>query len=109
MIDKINLKKEIGTRLKEIRENKMHMSKSDFADFINMKKQYLGMLENGQRGLTIEKVLEICDKTGISSDYLLRGIENSLKENAKQLLSKYSNEEIYNAFEILKDITLLIK
>jgi len=109
MIDKVLLKKEIGVRLKDIRENKMHMSKSDFAKLIDMKKQYFGMLENGQRGLTIEKAIEICDKTGVSSDYLLRGIDNSLKQNAKQLLSKYSNEEIYNAFEILKDITLLIK
>lgn len=87
----------------------MHMSKSEFASLIKMKSQYLGMVEAGQRGLTIEKAIDICDKTGISCDYLLCGIESSIREIAKKMLSKYSNENIYNAFEILKDFALLLK
>jgi len=109
MIDKEILKQEIGTRIKDIRINKMHMSKSEFAKLINMKSQYLGTVENGQRGLTVEKVIEICNKTNISCDYLLRGTENSIKSDAKKLLSKYSNADIYNAFEILKDLSLILK
>ena len=109
MIDKIALKKEIGIRIKDIRENKMHMSKSEFANLIKMKNQYLGMLEKGQRGLTVEKAIDISNKTGISCDYILRGIESSIKETAKTILSKYSNEDIYNAFELLKDLTIIIK
>ena len=109
MINKELLKKEIGTRIKEVRENKMHMSKSEFSNLIGMKSQYLGMLENGQKGLTIEKAIIICTKTGISTDYLLLGTENSLKNNTKKILSKYSNEDIYNAFEILKDLSLFLK
>ena len=59
MDNKETLKKNIGLRIKEIRVNKMHMSKSEFASLIEMKNQYLGMLENGQRGLTIEKAIYI--------------------------------------------------
>ncbi len=109
MINKDILKKEIGERIKDIRINKMHMSKSEFANLIDMKSQYLGTVENGQRGLTIEKAIEICNKTNISCDYLLLGSENSIKEFAKNILSKYSNEDIYTAFDIFKDLTLLIK
>lgn len=109
MDNKETLKKDIGLRIKEIRVNKMHMSKSEFASLIEMKNQYLGMLENGQRGLTIEKAIYICNKTGVTCDYLLRGTESSIKEVAQKMLSKYSNENIYTAFEILKDFALLLK
>ena len=109
MSDKDILKIEIGERIKNIRMNKMHMSKSAFAKLIGMKSQYLGTVESGQRGLTIETALKICNKTNITCDYLLRGIDNSIKDSAKDILSKYSNEDIYNAFELLKDLTLLLK
>lgn len=108
-MNKETLKKDIGLRIKEIRVNKMHMSKSEFASLIEMKNQYLGMLENGQRGLTIEKAIDICNKTGVTCDYLLRGMESSIKETAQEILSKYSNENIYTAFELLKDFALLLK
>lgn len=109
MTNKEILKIEIGKRVKEIREKRMHMSKCEFAKLIGMKNQYLGTVENGQRGLTVEKVIEICNKTGISSDYLLRGIEYSIEEKTKKILTKYSNEDIYNAFEILKDLAISLK
>lgn len=109
MVNKGNLKIEIGKRVKEIRENKMHMNKVQFAQLIGMKNQYLGTVENGQRGLTIEKVIEICSKCGVSTDYLLYGTDNSIQAYASELLSKYSNSDILKAFEIMKDFSILIK
>lgn len=98
------LKQEIGLRVKEIRENKMHMSKVQFANLIGMKNQYLGTVENGQRGLTVEKVIEICEKTNTSCEYLLRGINNSIEVNTHKILDKYGKTEVYKALEILKDL-----
>lgn len=102
------LKQEIGKRVTEIRKKKMHMNKVDFANLIGMKNQYLGTVENGQKGLTIEKAIEICDKTGVSCDYLLRGVDNSMEKYAKGVLEKYNKEEISKAFEIMKELTLLM-
>lgn len=109
MNNKELLKIEIGKRVKEIRETKMHMSKNQFAQLIGMQNQYLGTVESGKRGLTIEKAIEICNKTDVSSDYLLRGINSSIEETAKKILLKYSNEDIYKSFEIMKDLSLLLK
>lgn len=106
MINKEILKQEIGLRVKEIREKKMHMSKVQFANLIGMKNQYLGTVENGQRGLTVEKVIEISEKAGVSCDYLLRGIDNSLESNIGGLLTKYSKKEICKAIEILGELTV---
>ena len=109
MINKEILKQEIGFRVKEIRENKMHMTKVQFANLISMKNQYLGTVENGQRGLTIEKALEICEKAGVSCDYLLRGIDNSAETYASKLLNKYSEDEISRFFEIMRDLIMLMQ
>ena len=104
MINKNILKQEIGARVKEIRENKMHMTKVQFANLIGMKNQYLGTVETGQRGLTVEKVIEICKKTNTSCDFLLRGVNNSFEINTQKTLNKYGKDEICKAFEILKDL-----
>lgn len=108
MINKEILKQEIGLRVKQIREKKMHMTKVQFANLIGMKNQYLGTVENGQRGLTVEKAIEICEKTGVSCDYLLRGLDNSLETNAEGLLNKYSKDEVSKAFEILQELTIIL-
>lgn len=109
MINKDILKQEIGLRVKELREKKMHMTKVQFANLIGMKNQYLGTVENGQRGLTVEKAIEICEQTGVSCDYLLRGLDNSIESNAKTLLTKYSKLEVCKAFEIMKELASLMK
>lgn len=104
-----SLKIEIGKRLKTIREDKLHMSKQDFSQLIGMKPQYLATVESGKRGLTTEKVVHICNVCNISADYLLLGIDNYIETKAKELLSNYTNKEIHNAFEIMKNVTLIIK
>lgn len=106
MINKETLKQEIGLRVKEIREKKMHMTKVQFANLIGMKNQYLGTVENGQRGLTVEKAIEICEKTGVSCDYLLRGSDNYLESHIQGILNKYSKKEISKAFEILRELAM---
>jgi len=109
MTNKETLKLEIGNRIKEIRENKMHMSKHQFAQLIGMQDQYLGAVENGQKGLTVEKVIETCNKTNLSADYILRGITPSTEESLRKILSTYSIQEINKSFEILKNLSILLK
>ena len=109
MTNKEILKMEIGKRVENIRENTMHMTKCEFAKLIGMKNQYLGYVEFGEKGLTVEKVVEICNKTGISADYLLRGIDNPLKTQLEKILQKYNAEEIAKSFEVLNDLLILIK
>lgn len=109
MTNKEILKIEIGKRIENIRENIMHMNKVQFANLIGMKNQYLTYVEFGEKGLTIEKAVEICNKTGVSADYLLRGIENPLIDYSKEINSKYSVNEINKSFEILNDLLYLIK
>ena len=109
MKNKEIIKEEIGKRVKDIRENKMHMNKVQFSDLIGMKNQYLGAVETGKRGLTVEKTIEICKQTGVSCDYLLRGTENSLAAQAEKVLEKYSKYEIEKAFDLMKELMVFMK
>lgn len=109
MTNKEILRIEIGKRLEQIRENTMHMNKVQFANLIGMKNQYLSYVEFGEKGLTVEKVVEICNQTGVSADYLLRGIKNPLVNFTEDLNSKYSSKEINKSFQILNDLLKIIK
>ena len=106
-MSKEKLRKEIGLRVMEIREKKMHMTKKKFASLINMKSQYLGTVESGQRGLTVEKVVEICKVSGVSADYILFG--ESANNKAKTLLANHSSDDIDIAFKVIKDIANMTK
>lgn len=106
-MNKEKLRKEIGLRVMEIREKKMHMTKKKFASLINMKSQYLGTVEAGQRGLTVEKVAEICKLSGVSADYILFG--ESASNKAKNLLANHSSDDIDIAFKVIKDIANMTK
>ena len=107
MIDIEKAKLDIGKRVKLIR-NKMNLTQKDFSKLIGMKTQYLSNVEKGQNGLTVEKIIEICNVTGVSSDYLILGIDNFYNNNLKKTFSKYSKDDINKAFEIFKDISKII-
>jgi len=109
MTNKENIKMQIGKRVTLIRRDIMHMTKCDFAKLIGMKNQYLGAVEKGERGLTTEKIIQICKCCNISSDYLLFGVQDKTKEEFKTNLKKYSETDIDMAFDIMKDLSLLLK
>lgn len=104
----MDIKITIGKRVTKIRNN-MNMTKKDFAKLIGMKEQYLGSVESGQKGLTIEKAIMICNKTGVSADYLLLGVNNIIKEQIKKEFSYYTADQINTAFEIMNKTILFLK
>lgn len=81
MEKKEKIKKDIGERIEYIR-NQKNMTKEEFAKLINITGQHLGKAISGEKGLSIEKIIEISNKTGYSTDFILKGIT--------------SNSEIYN-------------
>lgn len=101
------MKVEIGKRITEIRKS-MNMNKEQFAKLIGMSGQYLGTVEKGINGLSLDKLVTISKKTNISADYILFGkqsINNSL------FIDKFSNlsdSQISHAFKILEELALFI-
>lgn len=73
MLKKEKIKKDIGKRIEFIRKN-LEMTKEEFALMINVSGQHLGKVISGEKGLSVEKIIEISDKTGYSTDFILKGV-----------------------------------
>lgn len=91
------IKKDIGKRIEFIR-NEKKMTKEDFAKLINISGQHLGRIIVGEKGLSIEKIIEISEKTGYSTDFILKGITS----NSDVIIEKIN--KIKNNINSINDI-----
>ena len=96
-------------RIKYIRENELHMNKTQLAKEIGVSSQFLGLVEEGRGNLVYKSIKKLRDISGHSADYILYGIDDNVISKTKQLLENYSDEEIEKAISILKNIAIFIK
>lgn len=100
---------ERGKRIKNIRENELHMNKTQLAREIGVSGQFLGLVEDGKGNLVYKSIKKLRTLSGHSSDYILYGLDDNILKETKKLLEKYSEAQIIDVIKIIKDITLFIK
>ena len=71
---KLNI--DIGSRIAATRKRRS-LTQEELATALELTPQYLSDLERGVVGASLETVLRICDTLDISTEYLLRGIEDT--------------------------------
>ena len=98
-----------GKRIKYIRENELHMNKTQLAKEIGISSQFLGLVEEGRGNLVYRSIRKLRDLSGHSADYILYGLDDTILNKTKELLSKYTDKEIKTAMNIIKDIAIFIK
>ena len=86
----------------------MNMTKESFANKMGISGQYLGLIEHGKNYLSIEKLKVLCDFTNLSADYILFGKDKNIINDTKDVLSKFSQEQIEVGCDILKKLAILI-
>lgn len=110
MIDKDKLEQiERGKRIKYIRENELHMSKTKLAKEIGVSGQFLGLVEDGKGNLVYKSIRKLRDLSGHSADYILFGLDDKTLEKTKLCVDRFSESDIKNAFALIENITLFIK
>lgn len=86
----------LGKRIREERQ-KLHLTQEQLAEKINVSTTYIGLVERGERSITLGKLTLLANTLGVSVDYLLSDTvvtEHSLRENLwLQLLSSATEEE----------------
>ena len=102
------MKKEIGKRISDIRHN-MGLSKEQFGKMIGISGQYVGVVESGLHGLSLESIAILCKKAHVSADYVLFGKETITYDELTNLFVGIDEEQIDTTFSTLKNIALLIK
>ena len=102
---------EVGERIREAREN-MKMSREVFSEAIDISDIFLGQIERGERSLSIKTLCKIVAFTGVSTDYILFGKEetNTLSQKIDKILDRSSDEMkdyyykiITTSYSFLKD------
>ena len=83
-----------GKRIKYIRENELHMNKTQLAKEIGISSQFLGLVEEGRGNLVYRSIKKLRDISGYSADYILFGIDDHVINKTQRLLESYTNEEI---------------
>lgn len=100
---------ERGKRIKEIRENELHLNKSELARKIGVSSQFLGLVEEGKGNLMYRSIKNLKDISGHSSDYILYGLDDSLIKETNEILGKYDEKQIKAALKMLNNIGIFIK
>ena len=98
-----------GKRIKYIRENELHMNKTQLAKEIGISSQFLGLVEEGRGNLMYKSIRKLRDLSGHSADYILYGLDDTIINKTKELLSSYNDKEIETAMNVIKDISIFIK
>lgn len=69
---------QIAVRLRRLREAFGFDSSRDFAAFLEIPEQSWYHLEKGRRAPTVPDALKVCAATGVSLDWIYRGMEDTL-------------------------------
>lgn len=101
--------RERGERIKYIREKELKMKKTQLGKAIGISGQFLGLVEEGKGNLVYKSIKKLKDLSGHSSDYILYGLDDNIIEETKKYLEKYSEQEIIQSINIIKDIVLFMK
>ncbi len=60
----------LGKRIREERI-KFHLTQEKLAEDINLSPAYVGQIERGERSVTLDKLVKISNRLGVTVDYLL--------------------------------------
>ena len=98
-----------GQRIRDIRENELHMNKSELAKEIGVSSQFLGLVENGKGNLVYKSLKKLRNLSGHSADYILYGLDDNCINKNKKLLQEYSENEIIETLNFIKHFIMLIR
>ena len=97
---------ERGKRIKFIRENELHMNKTQLAKEIGISGQFL---EEGKGNLVYKSIKKLRNISGHSADFILYGFDDTTITKTKECLQHYSEEEFIYATKIITQIATFIK
>ena len=100
---------ERGLRIKKIREKELKMKKTELGRELGVSGQFIGLVEDGRGNLVYKSIKKLKDLSGHSSDYILYGLDDENIEETRKCLERFSDKEIIQAMDIIKDIAFYLK
>lgn len=101
--------KERGERIRYIRENELKMNKTELGKHLGISGQFVGLVEAGKGNLVYKSVKKLKELSGHSADYILFGLDDTVIKETKKGLERYSEDEIIQAINAIKEIAIFLK
>lgn len=95
-------KHDMGNRLSQHRKN-LHLTQEQAAEILDISLKHYSELERGITGVSVDVLITISNKLGISIDYLLKGTESdtSLPQDLVDLYHSFLPEQKHKLKELL--------
>ncbi|WP_313558823.1 helix-turn-helix domain-containing protein [Ruminiclostridium cellobioparum] len=94
----------LGKRIREERTSR-NLTIEQLAEIVTLSPSYLGLVERGERGLSVEKLIKVAGVFGISVDSLLLDTGTSTVSRFSEieaLLSNMKDEDVRFVVEFVK-------
>lgn len=105
-IDPINYKV-LGERIKEERK-RIHLTQAQLANEVGISDTYMGAIERGERSLTLDTLVKLANRIGVTIDYLLTdfvdGSNESIIDEFKQIIDNHPLDRKVMALQVLRTI-----
>ena len=99
--------KRLGERIGEERL-RLNLTQAQLAEAVDISNTYMGAIERGERSLTLDTLVRLVNRLGVTVDYLLSdsvsGTDSNIMEQFKQIIDCQPLERKQLAINVLRTI-----
>jgi transcriptional regulator with XRE-family HTH domain len=99
--------KRLGKRIREERL-RLNLTQAQLAEDIDISDTYIGAIERGERSLTLDTLVRLVNRLGVTVDYLLSDSvsdnDSNIMEQFKQIVDRQPLERKQMAINVLRTI-----
>ena len=99
--------KRLGTRIREERK-RLNLTQAQLAEDVDISDTYMGAIERGERSLTLDTLVSLVNRLGVTVDYLLADSvsdsDSNIMEQFKQIMDRQPLERKQMAINVLRTI-----
>lgn len=97
----------LGKRIREERL-KLRLTQEKLSEEVNISDSYMGQIERGERSLTLENLVKVANRLGVTIDYLLSDSvqvrDEALMNEIIQLFDGREEKEKHMAVDMIKTL-----
>ncbi len=99
--------KRLGERIREERQ-RLHLTQAQLAEDVDISDTYMGAIERGERSLTLDTLVRLVNRLGVTVDYLLADsvadADSNILDQFKQIVDGQPIERKQLALQVLRTI-----
>ena len=99
--------KRLGVRIREERK-RLNLTQAQLAEAVDISDTYMGAIERGERSLTLDTLVRLVNRLGVTVDYLLADSvadnDSNIIEQFKQIIDQQPLERKQMAINVLRTI-----